>query len=252
MLLSSNIFYSIHRLDNVLLKNNEAQSIRNTYEHIVKRLREEKLTFNNQLTALERTINSKNRDFDELMKLSGDANRAREVAQSELLQARNAFEDKNAKRAADMKEREQVVKIRKQMLEKQERREAKRKDLLDQKDKLKRDINDLSLNPDASFHDEKSSSLQEKKLRHYEETFSKIKRITGVSSVDEIIAKMRDQKMSKENLENLVKQNTLHIENLKKEEFEILQDLEHDDSFPNPLAIHKKIIDEAEESHTLT
>jgi coiled-coil domain-containing protein 151 len=240
------------RLDNVLLKYNEAQSIRNTYEHIVKRLREEKLTFNNQLTALERTINSKNRDFDELMKLSADANRAREVAQSELLQARNAFEDRQTKRAADMKEREQVVKIRKQMLEKQERRDAKRKDVLDHKDKLKRNTNELLSHSDAMFLDEKSVKSQENKLNLYEETFNKIKHVTGVSSVDEIIMKIKDQKTTKETLESLVQQNILHIEKLKEEEDALSKDLEHKETMSNSSTISKKIMDEAEESHAVT
>ena len=45
-----------NRLEKALIKYNEAQSIRRTYEQIVKRLREERIGFDNQLAAIERTL----------------------------------------------------------------------------------------------------------------------------------------------------------------------------------------------------
>lgn len=66
-----------------MIKYNEAQSIRKTYEQIVKRLREERVGFDNQLAALERTLNAKRHDYEELLLLSGDANHAKEMAVSE-------------------------------------------------------------------------------------------------------------------------------------------------------------------------
>ncbi|CAM9392474.1 unnamed protein product [Choristocarpus tenellus] len=68
-----------NRLDKAMIKYNEAQSIRKTYEQIVKRLKEERVGFDNQLGALERTLQAKSKDYDELLLLSGDANHAREV-----------------------------------------------------------------------------------------------------------------------------------------------------------------------------
>lgn len=72
-----------NRLDKAMIKYNEAQSIRKTYEQIVKRLREERVGFDNQLAALERTLNAKRHDYEELLLLSGDANHAKEMAVSE-------------------------------------------------------------------------------------------------------------------------------------------------------------------------
>ena len=71
-----------------MIKYNEAQSIRKTYEQIAKRLKEERIGFDNQLAALERTFAAKQCDYDELLLLSGDANHAREVAQEELERVR--------------------------------------------------------------------------------------------------------------------------------------------------------------------
>jgi hypothetical protein len=60
-----------NRLDKAMIKYNESMSIRKTYEQIVLRLREERVGFDNQLSALERTLIAKQRDYEELLLLSG-------------------------------------------------------------------------------------------------------------------------------------------------------------------------------------
>lgn len=54
-----------------MIKFNEAQSIKKTYEVIVKRLQEERIGYDNQLSIMERTLNAKKRDYEELIVLSG-------------------------------------------------------------------------------------------------------------------------------------------------------------------------------------
>lgn len=73
-----------NRLDKAMIKFNEAQSIRKTYEQIIRRLREERVGFDQQLVTLERTMAAKVRDYDELMLLSGDAAHAKDSAIGEL------------------------------------------------------------------------------------------------------------------------------------------------------------------------
>ncbi len=48
-----------NRLDKAMIKYNEAQSIGKTYEQIVKRLAEERVGFDNQIVAIERTVAAK-------------------------------------------------------------------------------------------------------------------------------------------------------------------------------------------------
>merc|ERR1719434_675442 len=67
-----------------MIKYNEAQSIRKTYEEIVRRLKKERIGFDNQLAAIERTLKAKERDYEELLLLSHDAYHAKEMAQAEL------------------------------------------------------------------------------------------------------------------------------------------------------------------------
>jgi len=94
-----------NRLDKAMIKFNEAQSIRKTYEQIVGRLKEERVGFDNQLSALERTLGAKQRDYEELLLLSGDANHAREISQMELDRVRGGYEEERIRRDNELRER---------------------------------------------------------------------------------------------------------------------------------------------------
>jgi hypothetical protein len=60
-----------NKLDKAMIKYNESQSIRKTYESILYRLNEERVGFDNQLSAIEKTLQAKQRDYEELLLLSG-------------------------------------------------------------------------------------------------------------------------------------------------------------------------------------
>ena len=62
--LVKNIRVLENRLDKVMIKYNEAQSIRKTYEQIVKRLKEERVGYDNQLAAIERSLKDKEHDYE--------------------------------------------------------------------------------------------------------------------------------------------------------------------------------------------
>lgn len=51
---------------------------------IVKRLKDERVGYDNQLAAIEQSLKGKEHDFEELLLLSHDANHAKEVAEAEL------------------------------------------------------------------------------------------------------------------------------------------------------------------------
>ena len=52
-----------NRLDKVMIKYNEAQSIQQTYEQVVKRLKEERVGYDSQLAAIENCLKGKEHDF---------------------------------------------------------------------------------------------------------------------------------------------------------------------------------------------
>lgn len=237
------------RLDKVMIKYNEAQSIRSTYAHIVKRLKEERLSFNNQMTALERTLKAKNRDHDELLLLSNDANHAKEMAQQELQNARHTYEEKRTRRAGEMRERQQVVRIRKQMLDKQEKRDAKKKELLGQQmDRSRRESeNDLGLHPYSVVDDKEREEDQDQKLNIYEETFRKIKDAMGVGDVNNVLDKIYNQKSSAANLQMLTKQNRMHLDHLKREKDALTKKTEELKFNEDIVSISRKTIEDKEE-----
>jgi len=119
-----------NKLDKAMIKYNEAQSIRKTYEQIVRRLKEERVGFDNQLAAIERTLGAKQRDYDELLLLSGDASHAKETALGEKDRVLAAYEDERKRREKELREKHQVVQLRKQMLERMRHRDKMRNDLL--------------------------------------------------------------------------------------------------------------------------
>jgi coiled-coil domain-containing protein 151 len=118
-----------NKLDKAMIKYNEAQSIRKTYEQIVRRLSEERVGFDNQLAAIERTLGAKQKDYEELLLLSGDANHARETALGELERVRSGYEEERKRREKELRERHQMVQLRRQMLERMKYRERMRHQL---------------------------------------------------------------------------------------------------------------------------
>ncbi|KAJ1422152.1 hypothetical protein B484DRAFT_332450 [Ochromonadaceae sp. CCMP2298] len=205
-----------NKLDKAMIKYNEAQSIRKTYEQIVRRLTEERVGFDNQLAAIERTLSSKQKDYEELMLLSGDANHARETALGELERVRAGYEEERKRREKELRERHQMVQLRRQMLERMKYRERMRHQL----------SSGSGGKPDSPQQRELSSLTQKaiqlekiesrNKVDIFENAFRKIKEATGVSDVNEVIQKIVSQESTTENLIGVTRENQGKIEALSQ------------------------------------
>jgi len=217
-----------NRLDKAMIQYNEAYGICSTYEHIVKRLKEERVAFENQLTALERTLESKHRDFEELVLLSGDAGHAREIAQQNLQKSKWALEDNKARRSRDIRDRQQHVKIRKQMIKKHERSdEERRRAALGTADvDTSADDSEMASIPIGGRSAQQQIADQEHALNVYETAFRKIKDATGVSNVNEVIRKVVGQGATTDNLSVLTTQNQAKMEDLTRLQESLIQEVE--------------------------
>ena len=202
-----------NKLDKAMIKYNEAQSIRKTYEQIVRRLKEERVGFDNQLAAIERTLGAKQRDYDELLLLSGDASHAKETALGEKDRVLAAYEDERKRREKELREKHQVVQLRKQMLERMRHREKMRNDLLTNNGELD-DMSMLTSNAQKQLQIDKIEARN--KVDVFEIAFRKIKEATGVSDVNEVIQKITSQESSMENLVALTKENQAKMESLNE------------------------------------
>ena len=206
-----------NKLDKAMIKYNESQSIRKTYEQIVRRLNEERVGFDNQLSAIERTVAAKQRDHAELLLLAGDANYARETALSELERVRAMYEEQRKKREKELREQHQAVSLRRMMLERIKHREKLRNDLIDAK------TNPRPLSPEQELKNSQSMKalMLEKlesrnKVNIFENAFRKIKEATGVSDVNEVIQKIISQESTTENLINVTRENQAKMEALNE------------------------------------
>ncbi|KAG5182606.1 hypothetical protein JKP88DRAFT_318591 [Tribonema minus] len=207
-----------NRLDKAMIKYNEAQSIRKTYEQIVRRLKEERVGFDNQLGALERTIGAKAKDHEELMLLSGDANHAREVAVAELERVRAGYEEERRRRDAELRERQQVATLRRQMRDRADRRN-KAEATIRAEECGEGEGGEAGLKSRAEADGGPSAGREAMEHRTridvFENAFRRIKEATGVSDVNEIIKKVVGQERTAESLLALTGENAARAEALQ-------------------------------------
>merc|ERR1719335_2145893 len=190
-----------NRLDKSMIKYNEAQSIRKTYEQIVRRLKEERVGFDNQLHAIERTLKAKEHDYEELLLLSHDAYHAKEMAQAELHRFEQGVMEERNQRDKEVQEKKALVQQRVEMNQRLQQRER----MLKQQQDLDR-AGEIALKTTSAMAELASSMsndfAQEERhrLHDYEEAFRRIKEATGVSDVNEVIQKFLTQEDTQNNL----------------------------------------------------
>eukprot|EP00656_Telonema_subtile_P022527 TRINITY_DN236_c0_g1_i1.p1 TRINITY_DN236_c0_g1~~TRINITY_DN236_c0_g1_i1.p1 ORF type:complete len:489 (-),score=186.09 TRINITY_DN236_c0_g1_i1:279-1745(-) len=212
-----------NRLDKAIIKYNEAQSIRKTYEQIVKRLKDERITFDNQLAAIEKTLKAKEHDYEELLLMAHDANHAKEAARAELARFQQAVAEERRQREKELNERRAQARARQEMMTRAENREKMRQEIV------------LEAQGDLSVSDEQNlkkavvtnqmySQLnankkedEQDKITTYEEAFRKIRDATGVSDVSEVISKFLTQEETQKRLMEMTKESQLRIDNLQEE-----------------------------------
>eukprot|EP00741_Cyanophora_paradoxa_P022407 tig00021463_g21633.t1 len=212
-----------NRLDKAMIKYNEAQSIRKTYEQIVKRLKEERIGFDNQLQAIERTLKAKEHDLEELMLMSHDANHAKEVAKAELAKLEQQIADERKQREKELAERRAVVQQKMEMAQRLEKREKMRREIQaeaagDLGEEGERALK-KSVVTNVFHHAMNEQKLEEEaeRITTFEEAFRKIKDATGVGDVNEVIQKFLTQEDTHNNLIEMTKDAQKRIDALNEE-----------------------------------
>ena len=222
--LTRNIRTLENRLDKAMIKYNEAQSIRKTYEQIVKRLKEERIGFDNQLAAIERTLKAKEKDLEELVLMSHDAQHAKEVAKAELLKLEHQLMEEKKQREKELADRRALVQQKVEMNQRMEKRDKMRREMaLVDGGEQGGDAGDASMKKtmfSTAFHSALNEHVMEeeqKKITTYEEAFRKIKDATGVSDVNEVIQKFLTQDETHNNLVVMTKEAQARIDALNEE-----------------------------------
>ena len=233
-----------NRLDKAMIKYNEAQSIKKTYEQIVKRLREERVGFDNQLAAVERTLAAKEHDYQELILLSNDAQHAESVAKNELERVRNTYQAAKKARESDVRVRTEIVKNRQEVTQKMQDREKKKKQIIAERaEELNRELAEKAAQAKAEMEAQENQNVNV-----YEDAFRKIKDATGVADVNEVIQKIVNQEDTQTNLMDLQRDNQTKIETLKEEKDKLKAKVD-ELKYSGTGNVHKrKMVDDSEEN----
>jgi len=208
-----------NRLDKATVKFNEAQSIRKTYEAIVKRLKDERISFDNQLAAIERTLKAKERDYEELLLLSHDAYHAKEMAQAELHRFEQGVMEERNQRDKEVQEKKHLVEQRVAMNKRLEQREKTLRQQQEMEKASERQLKEMSATSDLTAGISGDYAQEERqKILDYEEAFQAIKEATGCVEVNEVIQKFVTQEDTQRNLIELTKTNQDSIERFTREQ----------------------------------
>eukprot|EP00937_MAST-01D_sp_MAST-1D-sp2_P005295 g5295.t1 len=247
-----------NQLDKAMIKFNEAQSIKKTYGQIVKRLKDERVGFDNQLAALERTLGAKKHDYEELLLLSADANHAREVAVQELERVKGGYEEVKRHRDKEVRDQRQIAQVKSEMQQRVAARDRLRSGIegdaaaatgLSGADAAAAEAAEAA---EAEARERAAEAQREAELRRgqidaYEAAFRQIKEATGVSDVNEVIQKVVTQEGTTDNLMVLTKENQTKIERLTEDKAEIKARVE-EVKYAGPGGGHRrKLVDDNEE-----
>ncbi|KAL0490655.1 coiled-coil domain-containing protein [Acrasis kona] len=190
-----------NRLDKAMIKYNEAQSIRKTYEQILRRLKEERIGFDNQLQSIERTLRAKEHDYRDLLNMSHEANYMREQSKTELQNTRNEFDETSREKDKEMKDKRQYVQARIEMTMKLSKREAAKHNKSDINNHFGQSMDEKGF---GAFGDNKLE-LEMEKVQKAEERWRKIKEVTGVNDANEVIQKYLTSSDTHKNLAAMTK-----------------------------------------------
>jgi hypothetical protein len=207
-----------NRLDKANIKYNEASSIRSTYKNIVKKLKDERITFDTQLEGIERTLKAKEKDYEELLLLSHDAYHAKEMAQAELHRFEQGVMEERSQRDKEVQEKKGLVEQRVVMNRRLEHREKKLREKEDLEKASDQKVKDaMAASEFAAGVSSDYANEEKQKLADYEGAMHAIKEATGVNDVNEVIQKFLTQEDTHMNLRNLEKDNQTRIDRLTEE-----------------------------------
>eukprot|EP00824_Muranothrix_gubernata_P012107 TRINITY_DN25916_c0_g1_i1.p1 TRINITY_DN25916_c0_g1~~TRINITY_DN25916_c0_g1_i1.p1 ORF type:complete len:549 (+),score=128.72 TRINITY_DN25916_c0_g1_i1:88-1734(+) len=215
-----------NRFDKATIKFNEAQSIRKTYVQIVKRLREERVTYDNRIRAIERTLEAKNRDFEELQSMSSSARQANEQAKTEWQRLDAAFSRERELRERELTERRHQVLARERARTthtvEREMEGGEESGTTD-----RRALKSATSERSGPVPNKSTIEEEERKITTYEEAFRKIKDATGVSDVNEVIEKFLTQENTRSNLTTMLDEVSAQLDDVNEEKAQVTTEIEN-------------------------
>jgi len=203
-----------NRLDKSVLRQQEAEHMKNIYEKLRNTLQQKALTFNNILESHEQSIEEADRELKRVQEMLEDAQKARDHAKDQL----NSNEEALIKQRRQRERELQELRLRaeeKRGVEAMERR-ATRQTLSRTGTTPQADAIDAGRQVESRGREASSVDLEEQ-LEHYEEIYQKIKDATGVSSIVEAVNRFESQGETANHLEKLKSANEEKLTTLQEE-----------------------------------
>ncbi len=188
---------------------------------------EERIGFDNQLTAIERTLKAKEKDVEELVLMSHDATHAKEVAKAELLKLEAIIAEERKHREKEVQERKQQMQQKLELSKRMQGRiDMRRSQHLAVDGELDEEQENKLIKQQVlgrAKEEMTEGQLEEDLVRinSFEEAFRKIKEATGVADVNEVITKFLTQDETHNNLVAMTKEAQAHIDALNEDKSQL-------------------------------
>ena len=233
-----------NRLDKALIKHNEAMAIRRTYEQIVKRLRDERVGFDNQLAAIEKTLKAKEHDYMELSNMAHDAHHAKEIAKAEVVQFKAAYAEERRQKKKELEERKAYVQARIDQAAKQDKATKQKKQQDEQSQAQKQDDDERKRRDLMHSTVELRTEEEHERLQQYAEAYRRIKDVTRAATVEEVIAKFIAQEDTHRQLVDMTRDVQAKIDALNTQRSELRRKLEDNKYSGSGQLGSRRIVDE--------
>lgn len=211
------------RLERAVARYEDAQEVRKTYEQIVRRLKDERVSFANQLQAAEATLKAKEADYEQLLLMSHDANHSKEMAKQELTKFEAIVGEERKAREKELQERRALVARKHEMSAELERREKARREAAREAEHAEEARRAA---PGASQVTEADIEEEQAKIAAYEAAFREIKEATSVSDVNEVIQKFIAQEETHKSLVAMTEESQRKIDALAEQKRQLQERVE--------------------------
>lgn len=219
-----------NRLDKCLIKHNEVEAIRKTYEVILERLQLEQAGFDLQLNALEKTIASDEKELNDLNTVGAEAAKGRDEAKADVGRLKKKLVEERRQQRKDLDERRQFVQDKReylgarhsQLLVKMAKQQERHNRILNGEDR--RGPSKASKKKSSAQTNDPVFSPQElERIQFQKEAYHRLRDTTMSQNVAEVIHKLLERRHNHKNLkkvlsdlEDAISKKTLEVKRLRK------------------------------------
>lgn len=199
-----------NRLDKCLIKHNEVEAIRKTYEVILERLQLEQAGFDLQLNALEKTIASDQKEFNDLNTVGAEAAKARDEAKADVNKLKKKLVEERRKQRKDLEQRRQFVQDKReflaarhsQLLAKMVKQQERHNRILNGEDRNHSKSNKKK--PNTQTNDPVFSTQELERIQYQKEAYHRLRDATMSQNVGEVIHKLLERRHNHKNLKKVL------------------------------------------------